>query len=84
MRKRHIGEFKHEAVVQGSCVPLEVLKIVEIEKPEIPEEDVLVRVHACSVNIAEWYGMTGLLVARLIPKGRIKSYHLRKMSKFLL
>lgn len=43
----------------------EVLKIVEIEKPDVPEDGVLVRVRASSVNIAEWYGMTGLFLARL-------------------
>ncbi|MEO8356939.1 MAG: NAD(P)-dependent alcohol dehydrogenase [Chloroflexota bacterium] len=54
-----------KAVVFESYGPPEVLKIVEIEKPEVPDDDVLVRVYASSMNIAEWYGMTGLFLARM-------------------
>jgi NADPH:quinone reductase-like Zn-dependent oxidoreductase len=54
-----------KAVVHESYGPPEVLKIVEIEKPQVPDDGVLVRVRASSVNIAEWYGMTGLFLARL-------------------
>jgi NADPH:quinone reductase-like Zn-dependent oxidoreductase len=54
-----------KVVVHESYGPPEVLKIVEVEKPEVPDDGVLVRVHASSVNIAEWYGMTGLFLARI-------------------
>jgi NADPH:quinone reductase-like Zn-dependent oxidoreductase len=54
-----------KAVVYEAYGPPEVLKIVEIEKPDVPDDEVLVRVRASSVNIAEWYGMTGLFLARL-------------------
>jgi NADPH:quinone reductase-like Zn-dependent oxidoreductase len=54
-----------KAVVYKSYGPPEVLSIEEIKKPEVPDDGVLVRVHASSVNIAEWYGMTGLFVARI-------------------
>lgn len=54
-----------KAVVHESYGPPEVLKIVEVEKPEVPEDGVLVRVYASSVNMAEWYGMTGLFLARI-------------------
>jgi NADPH:quinone reductase-like Zn-dependent oxidoreductase len=54
-----------KAVVHRSYGPPEVLRIEEIEKPEVPDDGVLVRVRASSVNIAEWYGMTGLFLARL-------------------
>ena len=54
-----------KAVVQESYGPPEVLKIVEIEKPQVPDDGVLVRVHASSVNISDWYGMTGLFIARI-------------------
>lgn len=43
----------------------DVLKVVEIETPEVPEDGVLVRVHASSINVAEWYTMTGLPLARI-------------------
>ena len=54
-----------KAVVYEAYGPPEVLKIVEIEKPEVADDEVLVRVRASSVNMAEWYGMTGLFLARL-------------------
>ncbi len=49
----------------------DVLKIEEVEKPTVSEDGVLVRVHASSVNPAEWYGMVGLLIARM-PNGLFK------------
>lgn len=60
-----------KAVVFESYGPPDVLEIVEVEKPEVPDDGVLVRVLASSVNIAEWYGMTGLFLAR-IGSGLVK------------
>jgi NADPH:quinone reductase-like Zn-dependent oxidoreductase len=37
----------------------DVLEIQEIEKPDLADDGVLVRVHAASVNPADWYGLTG-------------------------
>lgn len=54
-----------KAVVFESYGLPDVLKIQEIEKPDVPEDGVLVRVRASSVNIAEWYAMTGLPLARI-------------------
>jgi NADPH:quinone reductase-like Zn-dependent oxidoreductase len=54
-----------KAVVYHSYGPPDVLKIEEVEKPAVTDDGVLVRVYASSVNIAEWYGMTGLFLARL-------------------
>lgn len=42
-----------------------VLELQEIPKPALTDDGVLVRVHASSVNPAEWYGISGLLIARL-------------------
>ena len=44
---------------------MDVLRIEEVEKPTPEEDEVLVKVCATSVNPAEWYGMTGLFLARL-------------------
>lgn len=44
---------------------MDVLRIEEVEKPTPGEDEVLVKVCATSVNPAEWYGMTGLFLARL-------------------
>ena len=54
-----------KAAVYKSYGPPEVLTIEDIEKPVPSDDEVLVRVHATSVNPAEWYGMTGLFLARL-------------------
>jgi NADPH:quinone reductase-like Zn-dependent oxidoreductase len=41
-----------------------LLELREIEIPEIEDDQVLLRVHASSVNPVEWYGVTGFLPAR--------------------
>ena len=46
------------AIRKRYCSPDE-LKIEEIDKPEVTDDGVLVRVRAASVNRADWYGMTG-------------------------
>ncbi len=60
-----------KAVMCRSYGSPDVLKIEEVEKPTVSEDGVLVRVHASSVNPAEWYGMVGLLIARM-PNGLFK------------
>ncbi|WKZ34233.1 MAG: NAD(P)-dependent alcohol dehydrogenase [Anaerolineales bacterium] len=54
-----------KAAVFKTYGPPEVLKIEEIEKPVPKDDEVLVKVRATSVNPAEWYGMTGLFLARI-------------------
>ena len=39
--------------------PDAVVEIRELDKPDPADDEVLVRVRASSVNIAEWYGVTG-------------------------
>lgn len=60
-----------KAVMCRSYGSPDVLKIEEVEKPAVTEDGVLVRVHASSVNPAEWYSMVGLLIARM-PNGLFK------------
>ena len=55
-----------KAVLLHSYGSPDVLKVAEIEKPAVTEDGILVRIHASSVNPAEWYGMTGLPIARLM------------------
>lgn len=55
-----------KAAVHYSYGSPDVLNIEEVGKPEVTDDGVLVRVHASSVNPAEWYGLTGLVVARLM------------------
>ncbi|MEP6977233.1 MAG: NAD(P)-dependent alcohol dehydrogenase [Thermoleophilia bacterium] len=55
------------AIVHDRYGPPNVLKLQEIEKPEVVDDAVLVRVHAASVNRLDWYGVTGTpYVARVL------------------
>jgi NADPH:quinone reductase-like Zn-dependent oxidoreductase len=54
-----------KAVIFSNYGSPDVLKIQELEMPAPKDDEILVRVRASSVNIAEWYGMTGLFLARL-------------------
>jgi NADPH:quinone reductase-like Zn-dependent oxidoreductase len=54
-----------QAVSHTTYGPPDVLQIEAVEKPAVPADGVLVRVRASSVNMAEWYTMTGLFVARV-------------------
>jgi len=53
-----------KAVVHRQYGSPDVLELVEIDKPEPADDEVLVRVRATSVNPADWYSMVGLPVAR--------------------
>lgn len=43
----------------------DVLELREVEKPQPLEDEVLVRLRASSLNMAQWYAMTGLFLARI-------------------
>lgn len=53
-----------KAVVHHSYGSPNVLKLEEVEKPNVTDDSVLVRVHASSVNPAEFYSMYGLYIMR--------------------
>ena len=48
-----------KAIVQDGFGAPDVLQLREVERPQPGEGDVLVRVHAASVNPADWYAMMG-------------------------
>lgn len=55
-----------KAIVHERYGRPEVLELRdEVDKPVIGDDQVLVRVHAASVNPVEWYGVTGPLFARI-------------------
>jgi NADPH:quinone reductase-like Zn-dependent oxidoreductase len=67
-----------KAIVQSRYgPPEEVLELQEVEKPVVGDDEVLVKVHASSVNIADWIFLTGrpypvrLMSGLLRPKCRI-------------
>jgi NADPH:quinone reductase-like Zn-dependent oxidoreductase len=64
------------AIVRDTYGPPGVLKLREIEKPDLMDDGVLVRVHAASVARGDWYSLMGLYVARVEmglrkPKSRL-------------
>ena len=62
-----------KAIVQDAYGSADVLELREIEKPEIGDDEVLVRVHAAGVDRGVWHLMTGQ--AYLI---RLAGYGVRK------
>jgi NADPH:quinone reductase-like Zn-dependent oxidoreductase len=48
-----------QAITQDSYGSQEALKIADLDKPEIGDGEVLVRVHAASVHVGDWILMTG-------------------------
>lgn len=62
-----------KAIVQTVYGAPEVLQLVEVDRPIVPENGVLVRVYASSVNAADWHLMRGQpLLARLMFGGLLK------------
>jgi NADPH:quinone reductase-like Zn-dependent oxidoreductase len=53
-----------KAIIHEQYGRPDVLELREVDKPVVENDQVLVRVHASSVNPVEWYGVTGLIVAR--------------------
>ena len=55
-----------KAIVYTRYGPPEVLQLAEVAKPVPAEDEILVRVHAVSVNRSDWEGLTGTpLYARM-------------------
>jgi NADPH:quinone reductase-like Zn-dependent oxidoreductase len=58
-----------KAIVSERYGPPDALVLREVDKPVIEDHQVLVRVHASSVNPADWYRVTGPYFARLFGGG---------------
>ena len=54
-----------KAIVHPRYGRPDVLELREVDKPGFDDDQVLVRVHASSVNPIEWYGVTGPYFARI-------------------
>ena len=48
-----------QAITQDTYGSHDVLKLGDMDKPEIGDSDVLVRIHAASVHVGDWILMTG-------------------------
>jgi NADPH:quinone reductase-like Zn-dependent oxidoreductase len=54
-----------KAIVHHKYGSADVLELQEIDKPVAAHDEVLVRVHAASINILDWYGISGLAIGRI-------------------
>ena len=48
-----------QAVVQDTYGTPDVLRVAEIDRPEIADDEVLIRVRSAGVHIGDWHVMTG-------------------------
>jgi NADPH:quinone reductase-like Zn-dependent oxidoreductase len=60
------------AVVHNTYGSPDVLELQEIEKPELAEDGVLVRVRAAAVNPLDWYSLTGTPLVGRTQMGLLK------------
>ena len=49
-----------KAIVHDVYGPADVLELRDVDRPEIADDEVLVRVHAAGVDRGSWHVMTGL------------------------
>jgi NADPH:quinone reductase-like Zn-dependent oxidoreductase len=54
-----------KAIVYHQYGSPEVLELQELDKPVPKDDEVLVHVHAASINILDWYGISGLGIGRI-------------------
>jgi NADPH:quinone reductase-like Zn-dependent oxidoreductase len=53
-----------KAIVVSKYGSPDVLELEDVEKPAVADDLALVRVHAASINPADWYGVAGPLIVR--------------------
>ena len=58
-----------KAIVHERYGPPDVLELRDVDLPTIDDDQVLLRVHAASVNPVEWYGVTGPYFVRAFGGG---------------
>jgi NADPH:quinone reductase-like Zn-dependent oxidoreductase len=58
-----------QAIVQDRYGSAEALKLTDIDKPEIGDDEVLVRVRAASIHLGDWIVMTGVPYAMRVTTG---------------
>jgi len=61
-----------KAIVCTKYGPPDVLELKEVEKPTPKDNEVLVKVHAASLNATDFEYLRGVFIARLVYKGLLK------------
>ena len=72
--EEHVSQKENiiKAIVGDTYGSPDVLELRDIDKPEISDDEVLVRVHTAGVDRGVWHLMTGLpYVARLAPEHKL-------------
>jgi NADPH:quinone reductase-like Zn-dependent oxidoreductase len=64
-----------KAIVQDKYGPPDVLKLREIDKPVVKDDQVLVRVHAAAVNIGDWHLLRGIPYIMRVGTGPFRPRH---------
>jgi len=62
-----------KAMVQTAFGSPAVLKLQEVDKPAVADDDVLVRIYAASVNAGDWFQVSGrpIVIRLAMPAGRV-------------
>lgn len=61
-----------KAIIQGRYGSPDVLKLQDVDRPVVKDDEVLVRVHAAAVNIGDWHLMRGVPYAVRMVSGLLK------------
>jgi NADPH:quinone reductase-like Zn-dependent oxidoreductase len=61
-----------KAIVQVRYGSPDVLRLKDIDKPVVKDDEVLVRVHAAAVNIGDWHLLRGVPYAMRLASGLLK------------
>ena len=61
-----------KAIVQARYGLPDVLQLKDIDKPRPEDDEVLVRVHAASVNIGDWHLLRGVPYVMRLVSGVLK------------
>jgi NADPH:quinone reductase-like Zn-dependent oxidoreductase len=64
-----------KAIAYTKYGPPDVLQLKEVEKPTPTDNQVLVRVHAVSLNPTDWHARSGMLLVRLMTGGLLRPKH---------
>jgi NADPH:quinone reductase-like Zn-dependent oxidoreductase len=64
-----------KAIVYEKYGPPEVLQLKEVEKPTPKEDEVLVKVHAASINYSDWHVLRGESFLLRLMNGLLKPKH---------
>jgi NADPH:quinone reductase-like Zn-dependent oxidoreductase len=64
-----------KAIVYEKYGPPEVLQLKEVEKPSPKEDEVLVKVHAASINYSDWHVLRGESFLLRLMNGLLKPKH---------